>query len=43
MIPEISNLSYDQRLYKCCILSIEMRRLRLDLILVFMIVKGLEN
>ena len=40
MIPEISSLSYDERLYKCSILSIEMRRLRSDLILVSKMVKG---
>ena len=40
MILELSSLSYEERLYKCGILSIEMRRLSLDIILVFRIVKG---
>ena len=40
MMSEISSLSYDERLYKYSILSFEIRRLRSDLILVFIIVKG---
>ena len=40
MIPEISSLSYDERLYKCGILSLQMKRLHSDLILVLKIVKG---
>ena len=43
MIPEISSLSYDERLHKCGIISLEMRRLCSDLILVFKIVKGLAK
>ena len=34
MIPNISSLSYDERLYKCGILYLEMRKLCSDLILV---------
>ena len=40
MIPEISSLCYDEKFHKCGILSLEMRRLRSDLILVLKIVKG---
>ena len=40
MIPEIHSLSYDEGLCKCGILSLEMRRLRCDLILIIEIVKG---
>ena len=40
MIPEISSLSYEERLYKCGILFPKMRRIRSDLILVLKIVKG---
>ena len=40
MVPEIYSLSYEEGLYECGILSLEMRRLRSDLILVFEIVKG---
>ena len=40
MIPKIHSLSYDVRLYKCSMLSLEMRRLRSDLIIVPKIVKG---
>ena len=40
IIPEIYNLSHDDRLYKYGILSLVMRRLRSDLILIFEIVKG---
>lgn len=43
MIPELSTLSYDQRLERTGLVSLEMRRLRADLIEVFKIVKGLEN
>ena len=40
MVPEISSLSYEEGLYDCGILSLEMGRLRSYLILVFEIVKG---
>ena len=40
MMLEISSLSYDKGLYECGILSLVMRELRLDLILVFNIMKG---
>ena len=40
MIPETSSLGYEERLHRCGILSLERRRPRSDLILVFMIVKG---
>ena len=43
MIPEISNLIYEERLYKCGFLSLEMRRLHSGLILVFEIMKGFAN
>ena len=43
IIPEISKLSYTDRLSKCNLLSLEMRRLRADLIEVFKIVKGFEG
>ena len=43
MIPEISHLSYEDRLSETDLLSLEMRRLRADLIEVFKIVKGLEK
>ena len=39
-IPEISSLSYEERLQKCGFLSLEIRRLRADLKLVSKIVKG---
>ena len=40
MIPEICSLNYEDRLYKCGILSLELRRLCSDLILVPWLVKG---
>ena len=40
MIPEIHSLSYDERLHKCGVLSLEMRWLRSDLILLLKIVNG---
>ena len=40
MIPEISSLSYEERLHRYDVLSHEMARLRSDLILVFKITKG---
>ena len=43
LIPELSTLSYEQRLERTGLVSLEMRRLRADLIEVFKIVKGLEN
>ena len=43
MIPEISSLRYKVRQHKCGILSLETRRLRSDLILVFKIIKDSRN
>ena len=43
LIPEIASLSYSERLGRCNLLSLEMRRLRADLIEVFKIVKGFEG
>ena len=43
MIPDLSNLCYEERLERTNLLSLEMRRLRADLIEVFKIVKGLED
>ena len=43
LIPELSTLSYEQRLERTGLVSLEMRRLRADLIEVFKIVKGLEK
>ena len=43
MIAGLSQLDYTDRLKRCNLLSLEMRRLRADLIEVFKIVKGLEN
>ena len=42
MIPELSQLNYEERLCRTNLLSLEMRRLRADLIEVFKIVKGIE-
>ena len=43
MIPELSQLNYEERLCRTNLLSLEMRRLRADLFEVFKIVKGIEN
>ena len=43
MIPELSQLNYEERLCRTNLLSLEMRRLRADLIEVLKIVKGIEN
>ena len=43
MIPELSLLNYEERLCRTNLLSLEMRRLRSDLIDVFKIVKGIDN
>ena len=43
MIPELSQLNYEERLCGANLLSLEMRRLRADLIEVFKIVKGIDN
>ena len=43
MIPELSQLNYEERLCRTNLLSLEMRRLRADLIEVFKIVKGIDN
>ena len=43
MIPELSTLSYEQRLERTGLISLELRRLRADLIEVFKIFKGLED
>ena len=43
MIPHLSQLNYEERLCGTTLLSLEMRRLRADLIEVIKIVKGIEN
>ena len=43
MIPELSQLNCEERLCRTNLLSLEMRRLRTDLIEVFKIVKGIDN
>jgi hypothetical protein len=43
MIPELSGLSYDERLKECGLTSLEERRVRGDLIETFKLVKGLER
>ena len=43
MIPELSQLNYEERLCRTNLLSLEMRRLRADLIEVLKIVKGIDN
>ena len=42
MIPELSQLNYEEGLCRTNLLSLEMRRLRADLIEVFKIVKGID-
>ena len=43
MIPEPSQLNYEERLCRTNLLSLEMCRLRADLIEVFEIVNGMDN
>ena len=43
VIPELSQLNYEERLCRTNLLSLGMRRLRADLIEVFKIVKGIDN
>ena len=43
MIPELSHLNYEERLCRTNLLSLEMCRLRADLIEVLKIVKGIDN
>ena len=43
IIPELSQLNYEERLCRTNLLSLEMCRLRADLIEVFKIVKGIDN
>ena len=42
MMPEISSLSNEEGLYKCGIFSLEMRRLRSDLIIIITIMDILK-
>ena len=43
MIPELSQLNYEERLCRTNLLSLEMCRLRADLVEVFRFVKGIDN
>ena len=43
MIPELRDLSYDERLKECGLTTLETRRLRGDQIEVFKILNGYEN
>jgi hypothetical protein len=43
MIPELCDLSYEERLHACGLTSLENRRVRGDLIETFKLVKGLEK
>ena len=43
MIPELRDLSYEERLKECGLTTIETRRLRGDQIEVFKILNGCEN
>ena len=43
MIPELRNLSYEERLKECGLTTLETRRLRGDQIEVFKILNGYEN
>ena len=43
MIPELRNLSYEERLRKCGLTTLEIKRLTGDQIEVFRILNGYEN
>ena len=43
MFPELTDLSYEERLQECSLTTIETRRLRGDQIIVFEILNGYEN
>jgi hypothetical protein len=43
LIPEIRNLPYEERLIKLDMISLEARRVQLDMIQVFKIIKGIDN
>ena len=43
MIPELTDLSYEERLKECGLSTLETRRLSRDLIEVFKILNGYEN
>ena len=43
MIPELRDLSYEERLKECGLTTLETKRLRGDLIKVFKILNGYEN
>ena len=43
MIPELRNLSYEERLKECGLTTLDTRRLRRDQIEVFKILNGYEN
>ena len=43
LIPELRDLSYEERLKECCLTTLETRRLRGDQIEVFKILNGYEN
>ena len=42
-IPELSQLNYEERLCRTNLLSLEIRRVRADLIEVFIIAKGIDD
>ena len=43
MIPELRDLSYEERLKECGLITLKTRRLRVDQIKVFKILNGYEN
>ena len=43
MIPELRDLTYEERLKECVLITLETRRLRGDQIEVFKILNGYEN